>query len=695
MSILQEAFGDDDPEDDPKICSTLGAVILAADPLSPSTIATLLGFSTKSVFLRLSSVHSLLILQEDTDSPVRPFHKSFPDFIVDPTRCTNKRFHVSPPSHHSELLAGCLKLMNQTLEKNMCNLPDAIANCEVDDLGERTKRHLDPALQYACKSWHKHLIDEHAVRTPEITSAIHQFLRKKFLFWLEVLSVLGAAREAVDALDVAAKRLETTLPTLDLVNDCFRFVTGLFEVISTSSTHIYHSALPLCPRQSMVRSLYEPHARPLTRIVHGLPNSWESSIATAKFPIFIRTAVWSPCSRFIAISQVVYPTIEILDAVTLERVTTLRSPAYRTAWLVFSPNTRLLTLLGTARETIMSWDLQTGGVVSAITAEKFKYSMEYLSVTYSTCGTMLAALCSIDYTPAISIWNVYSGTHTHSQSIEGRPLNEIWAHGECLRFATAESGSIVTWEIGFTSPHAPTRVESLPLPDDFHSSRESRFHPTSSRLAFTTEGSVRVWDAHGSKFLLESTDVKDCRVTSMSFSPDGRFFVCGTENLEIYLWKESPAGYTLHRKIISNARVLKPLVSPNGESVIAVDDKAIQLWRTTDSVTSFSDVSTPTFQRSNNAFILGFSSGEALAVIARAEGETVVVLDLKSGIPRLTIDAGMKVYVVGVAGSTVVVVGEGKIVTWNLPAGSDVLNPRANVNDSVLTTTFNHPPFPV
>ncbi|KAF9641908.1 hypothetical protein BDM02DRAFT_3026564 [Thelephora ganbajun] len=74
--------------------------------------------------------------------------------------------------------------------------------------------------------------------------------------------------------------------------------------------------------------------------------------------------------------------------------------------------------------------------------------------------------------------------------------------------------------------------------------------------------------------------------------------------------------------------------------------------------------------------------------------ETVVVLDLKSGTVKLAIDTGMEVCAVGVAGSSIVVVGEEKIVTWNLPAGIRVLNPRANVNDSVLTTMLNHPPFP-
>ncbi|KAF9642452.1 hypothetical protein BDM02DRAFT_2211086 [Thelephora ganbajun] len=700
MSILQEAFGGDDQEDDPKARSVLGAVILAANPLSPSSIAALLGTDREGVSLRLLSVHSLLILNEDADSPVRPFHKSFPDFIVDPTRCNNERFRVSPPSHHPELLAGCLQLMNKTLEKNMCDLPDTVTNREVSDLRERTERCLNPALQYACKSWHKHLIDERTIRTPAITSAVRLFLEKKFLFWLEVLSVLGAAREAVDALEVIAKWLEAS-PTLDLVNDCFRFVIGFFEIISTSSTHIYHSALPLSPRQSIVRSLYESHVRPLTRIVRGLPNSWKSSIAAAAFPGSIGVPVWSPCSRFIAVSWGESRTMtEILDAVTLERITTFDSPLLSSSpWgsnrkrvHAFSPDTRLLTCTDPRSEKFATWDLQTGDLVSAITAvEPFKGCK--LATTYSACGTMFATLCGSDSTSTISVYNVLSGTQTHSRSVGGRPSGDIWAHGEYLRLATMEPGYITTWETGFASPHGPTQVESLPIPDDFDPERGYRFHPTSSRLAFTTERSVLVWDAHDSKLLLETTNAYGLKFLSMSFSSDGRFFACETAGRGIYLWKDSPTGYTLHQRIMSDTMVLESLVSPNGESIIAVGDRAIQLWRTTDSVTTLSDDSTPTFQGSDNAFVLGFSPGGALAAVARVGGETVMVVDLKSGIPRLTIDTGMKVHAVGVAWGAVAVVGEGKVVTWSLPAGNDVLNPRANVNDSVLTTTFNHLPI--
>ena len=207
-SILQGALDEKDPENDHKARSVLGAVLLAINPLSPSAIATLLGLKTADVFLQLSSIHSLLVFQENTDHPVRPFHKSFPDFITDPARCFNRRFHVSPHIHHQDLLNGCLGLMNQTLERNMCKLPEAVTNSEVSDMQERITRYIEPALQYACTSWHKHLAGKCSPDDPTISRAIHCFLKEKFLFWLECLSVLGAVKEAINALEVAAKWLE-------------------------------------------------------------------------------------------------------------------------------------------------------------------------------------------------------------------------------------------------------------------------------------------------------------------------------------------------------------------------------------------------------------------------------------------------------------------------------------------------------
>ena len=101
-------------------------------------IATLLDINVDGVFPLLSSSRSLLILQ-GVNSPVRPFHKSFPDFIIDPNRCTNPRFYISLHHHHSQLLISCLDLMNLTLKKNMCKLPDGVINSDINDLKERTE----------------------------------------------------------------------------------------------------------------------------------------------------------------------------------------------------------------------------------------------------------------------------------------------------------------------------------------------------------------------------------------------------------------------------------------------------------------------------------------------------------------------------------------------------------------------------
>jgi len=47
-----------------------------------------------------------------------------------------------------------------------------------------------------------------------------------------------------------------------------------------------------------------------------------------------------------------------------------------------------------------------------------------------------------------------------------------------------------------------------------------------------------------------------------------------------------------------------------------------------------------------------------------------------------------------VTGNTVIMVGYGKIVTWDLPAGDHALGVSAKIHDSVRTVVFNHPAPP-
>ena len=408
------------------------------------------------------------------------------------------------------------------------------------------------------------------------------------------------------------------------------------------------------------------------------------------------TATWSPCCRFIAISRLKPATVEIMDAVTLERLTVFKPAQNGTfyQWLSFSPDGRLLTLFD-HEWGLASWDIQTGGLAGTIPLDPDIPPSYFLSSTYSLDGKVVA-VAHRDLgktTSAISTYDLHSGAHTYSHHVsEGRIVAPIWTHGECLQFAVVKSGSIAIWEVGFTSTRTPVEVQSLSAPDVDSCSGEYLFLPARSRLALTVYEAVYVWDARDSKLLLDF--VSDRRPAMISFSLDGRFFACGTTDIEILLWEESPTGYMLRQTLVSgDAGVKRPLLSPNGESIAGLSSSTIQLWRTTDPTSSTPTI--PTQSIGTDVFILEFSPDETLAAVARLRENTATVLNLRSGDSRLIIDTGMEIIGLGVTGNTIVVVGKGKVATWNVPAGDRAPNARANINDSIWTAIFDYSESPV
>jgi len=465
-----------------------------------------------------------------------------------------------------------------------------------------------------------------------------------------------------------------------------------------SAAHIYHSALPLSPRTSIMRRLYGSYADPLMRIVQAVPMSWNPAIMAVKISNLISRTVWSPCSRFIAIDF--DGEIQILDATTLGRVRSLK-PGWRFGRsLTFSGESRLLTRLSENLGEIISWDLQTGVPVSVISSDEVGRQWNHPGmiikeaplITYSGCETMFGVLFKCRDVAVIVTYNVLSSTSTGHYPIERPVANIIWTHDKSIRFATFGPGSIMIWEVGFVPEHPATEVKSLPTPDNFDPSRPFLFLPTCSRLAFILDDSLFVWDARHSKLLLSSADIKLLNNNPITSSSDGRFFACGTHTFEIYLWKDSPTGYTLHQRLVSSIHSPYPLLSPDGRSIIAFCYHDLQLWRTTDPTPPLFSVPARDLQ-STERFVFGFSPDESLAAAARLGDNTATVLDLRSGVPRLTVDAGVKIYGLRVAGGAVVIVGEGKIITWNLPQRGHALNATANINDSIRTTIFDHSPL--
>ena len=206
--VLTQAFCDVDSEDEELYCqfrSVVGAVLLVFNPLSIKSLLGLLhGFDMPSdITTILHPLHSLLLVPDNTEEPVRTFHKSFPDFLTDPDRCKDKHFFVDPSVHHEELLLSCLNLMKGRLKRNICSLDDNTTLDKVKDLPAQRVIYIGEALEYACSFWTKHLL-----KTPcssDYTKKVHQaidvFFTTHFLFWIEVLILMGSLDIGVYALD--------------------------------------------------------------------------------------------------------------------------------------------------------------------------------------------------------------------------------------------------------------------------------------------------------------------------------------------------------------------------------------------------------------------------------------------------------------------------------------------------------------
>jgi len=201
---LAQAVDDVDPDDQEfhsHFRTVVGAVLLVFNPLSVEALSDLLGVSGISTTLR--SLHSLLLVPTNKDAPIRIFHKSFPDFLMDQRRCADHRFYIDPPNYHAEILLPCLNLMMERLKRNICNLDDYASLSEVEDFANHRRDYIGDALEYACCFWTKHLlrIPGSAIDIEKVQEAIDKFFTTCLLFWFEVLSLIGKLDIGVYALN--------------------------------------------------------------------------------------------------------------------------------------------------------------------------------------------------------------------------------------------------------------------------------------------------------------------------------------------------------------------------------------------------------------------------------------------------------------------------------------------------------------
>ncbi len=172
----------------------VGSILLLAEPLSASSLSHLLNIPASSVARTVNRLHAVLDVPATANSPIRPLHLSFRDFLVDPDKRDTHLFWIDEATSHERIATTCLKLLFNYLRKDICDLKKPGTACA--SIGPANVKSALPAhVRYACLYWVYHLKQSSACISDNHQA--HLFLRCHLLHWLEALSLLGKVSESI------------------------------------------------------------------------------------------------------------------------------------------------------------------------------------------------------------------------------------------------------------------------------------------------------------------------------------------------------------------------------------------------------------------------------------------------------------------------------------------------------------------
>ncbi|KAI6758038.1 hypothetical protein HG531_003863 [Fusarium graminearum] len=181
----------------------IGSLILLANPLSMASLAVLLGVEEHDVAGTVDPLRSVLDVPRD-DGPIKLFHLSFRDFLLSNSAGDLK---VDENSTHAKLASRCLRHLEGELRTDICDLK-SLGRSRFDIDQDTINQKIPQETQYACRYWVHHVIG--SGKQLQDNNEEHQFLKRFFLNWIEVLCLTGLFFES-------PKMLQELLKIVDVI----------------------------------------------------------------------------------------------------------------------------------------------------------------------------------------------------------------------------------------------------------------------------------------------------------------------------------------------------------------------------------------------------------------------------------------------------------------------------------------------
>ncbi|KZT35367.1 hypothetical protein SISSUDRAFT_174394 [Sistotremastrum suecicum HHB10207 ss-3] len=202
--VLRDKFGSD-PVQTKGVCSVLGFILCVRTPLPVSSLIALgetpdTAGSTQSVVRHLGSVLAGVSTDSELTSPIHAYHTSFLDFLFREGR--SNLYHIDRLVQDKAIVEACLRVLtSEKLRFNICDIKSShlsLDSSQVEAVANWLQRCGLGHLIYASQFWSVHLAQ--TAFDADLAALLHTFIRRKFLFWLELLAGIGQVHGAGNAL---------------------------------------------------------------------------------------------------------------------------------------------------------------------------------------------------------------------------------------------------------------------------------------------------------------------------------------------------------------------------------------------------------------------------------------------------------------------------------------------------------------
>ncbi|KAG6810506.1 hypothetical protein H0H92_011557 [Tricholoma furcatifolium] len=547
----------------------VGSIILLFNPLPLNAIENLLQMEPNSAKKALLRLHSLLAIPSiDTDVP-RVLHPSFQDYLTDPRRCTLPYAYIDSGDHHGRLARTCFDCMKAFLRRDICKLgKPPNRNSDIDDLPARVKAIVSKERKYACLHWAMHL-SRARLDDSSVVQCVEEFAYTKFLFWLEFLSLTSHLHIAIPCIKRAQLWLARASPPrknlLKFFNDAERLVLKFYQTIADSALHIYYSALPFVPSDTMMYKIYSKELDDSIALVAGGEKLWNPLLRTIEgHEDQVRSVAFSSDGTRIVSGSWDF-TVRIWDALTGASLSILKGHQRDVKAATFSPD-GIHIASASEDETVRLWDASTGTELAKLVGhDRDVTSVAFASdMVHLVSGSEDATVRIWDW-PARKLLVTLTGHQHYVRSVN-------YSHDANIIVSGSEDSTVRMWD---AHKHLP--IASL----NGHTGAVlcTIFSPDSSFIISGGDETVRIWDTSSHQHIATLSGHAS-HVTSVAISPDGSRIISGSNDQTVKLWDVSSS--TLLNTFTGHLTTIWSVAfSPDGTRCASGSgDRTVRLWDT-------------------------------------------------------------------------------------------------------------------